>query len=77
MEPDTSFLQREQKIGRVDRYGQQHAVRQVYALAPGTVDRHRYQLGCEKAERHNSVARDPDLLRWILTDEAVNWATGT
>ena len=75
MEPDTSFLQREQKIGRIDRYGQTRAVRQVYALTPGTVDRHRYQLGCDKAERHDAVARDPDLLRWILSGETVDWST--
>ena len=74
LEPDTSFLAREQKIGRVDRYGQRYAVRQVYALTPGTVDKHRYQLGCEKNERHDSVARDPDLLRWILTGENVDWS---
>jgi SNF2 family DNA or RNA helicase len=75
LEPDTSFLAREQKIGRVDRYGQPYAVRQVYALAPGTVDMHRYKLGLEKNERHDSVARDPDLLRWILTGEQVDWST--
>ena len=74
MEPDASFLQREQKTGRVDRYGQQFPVRQVYALSPGTVDRHRYKLGCDKAERHDAVARDPELLRWILGGEAVNWS---
>lgn len=75
MEPDTSFLAREQKIGRVDRYGQQYPVRQVYAISPGTVDSRRFQLGCDKAERHDAVARDPDLLRWILSGEAMNWAT--
>lgn len=74
LEPDTSFLAREQKIGRVDRYGQMFPVRQVYALSPGTVDLHRYKLGCEKAERHDSVARDPDLLRWILTGASVDWS---
>jgi SNF2 family DNA or RNA helicase len=73
MEPDTSFLSREQKIGRVDRYGQQFPVRQVYAISPGTVDERRYQLGCDKAERHDAVARDADLLRWILSGETVNW----
>lgn len=75
MEPDTSFLQREQKIGRVDRYGQQFAVRQVYALSRGTIDERRYKLGCDKAERHDQVARDVDLMRWILTGENVNWST--
>ena len=74
LEPDTSFLAREQKIGRVDRYGQRFAVRQVYALAPGTVDMHRFKLGSDKAERHDSVARDPDLLRWILTGQTVDWS---
>jgi hypothetical protein len=39
------------------------------------VDEHRYQLGTEKNERHDSVARDPDLLRWILTGEHVDWST--
>jgi SNF2 family DNA or RNA helicase len=73
LEPDTSYLQREQKIGRVDRYGQQFPVRQVYALSPGTLDRHRYQLGCDKAERHDQISRDPDLLRWILTGAEMNW----
>jgi SNF2 family DNA or RNA helicase len=76
MEPDTSFLQREQKIGRVDRFGQQFAVRQVYAISRGTVDERRYKLGCDKAERHDQVARDVDLMRWILTGEAMNWAAG-
>jgi SNF2 family DNA or RNA helicase len=75
LEPDTSFLAREQKTGRVDRYGQLYPVRQVYALCKGTVDEHRYQLGTEKNERHDSVARDPDLLRWILTGEHVDWST--
>jgi hypothetical protein len=74
MEPDASFLVREQKIGRVDRYGQKFPVRQVYALSRGTVDERRYQLGCDKAERHDAVARDADLMRWLLTDTAVNWA---
>jgi len=74
LEPDTSFLQREQKIGRVDRYGQKFPVRQVYMLTPGTVDQRRYQLGCDKHERHDQVARDPDLLRWIIEGMAVNWA---
>lgn len=74
MEPDTSFLAREQKVGRVDRYGQRYPVRQVYALTPGTVDQRRYQLGCDKAERHDQVARDPDLLRWILGGVAVDWS---
>jgi SNF2 family DNA or RNA helicase len=75
MEPDTSFLVREQKIGRIDRYGQQYPVRQVYAISPGTVDGRRFQLGNDKAERHDAVARDADLLRWILSGEAVNWSS--
>ena len=75
MEPDTSFLAREQKIGRVDRYGQQYPVRQVYAISPGTVDARRYQLGNDKAERHDAVAQDATLLRWILSGEAVSWSS--
>jgi SNF2 family DNA or RNA helicase len=79
LQPNPSFLAREQVIGRVDRFGQQRGVRVVYALSPGTVDRRLYQMGCDKEERHQQVARDADLMRWVLTDEEVKWqgATGS
>jgi SNF2 family DNA or RNA helicase len=65
-QPDPSFLSREQKIGRVDRIGQLAPVQPVYAITPGTVEVRLYELGCEKAERSESVVRDPDLIKWIL-----------
>jgi SNF2 family DNA or RNA helicase len=65
-QPDPSFMSRDQKVGRVDRMGQQYAVRQVYAITPGTVDKRLYDLGCEKEERANQVTRDFDLMRWIV-----------
>lgn len=66
MQPDPSFLSREQKIGRVDRITQVLPVQPVYALTPGTVDLRLFQLGNEKEERSASVLRDPDLIRWIV-----------
>jgi SNF2 family DNA or RNA helicase len=66
IQPDPSFLSRDQKIGRVDRIGQQFPVRQVYAISPGTLDRRLYQLGCDKEERAAQLTRDPDLLRWLI-----------
>jgi SNF2 family DNA or RNA helicase len=74
LQPDPSYRSREQKIGRVDRYGQQLAVRHVYAISPGTVDERLYRLGDEKEERAAQLTRDPDLLRWMITGEEVNWA---
>jgi SNF2-related domain/Helicase conserved C-terminal domain len=66
LQPDPSFLSREEKIGRVDRTGQRNAVRVVYSITHGTVEKHLYELGCEKAERAHQVTDDPALLRWIL-----------
>lgn len=69
LQPDPSFLSREQKIGRVDRIGQPSAVRVINSITPGTVEERLYKLGCEKEERAGSVTRDADLMRWILTGE--------
>lgn len=66
LQPDPSYLSREQKIGRVDRIGQTRPVRVVYSISPGTVEQRLYTLGTEKQERAASVVRDPDLMRWII-----------
>lgn len=65
-EPEPSYLAREQRMGRVDRYGQKSGVRQVHALTRGTVDQRLFDLGCEKAERAAQVEQDAALMRWIL-----------
>ena len=66
MQPDPSFTGREQMTGRGDRFGQARAFRQVYALTPGTVDIRLYELGLDKAERHEQVTQDAALLRWMM-----------
>lgn len=66
LQPNPSFIAREQLIGRVDRWGQQNPVRVVYMLSPGTVDQRLYELGCQKEERHASVTQDAAMLRWML-----------
>jgi SNF2 family DNA or RNA helicase len=66
-QPDPVFRSREQKIGRVDRIGQEKAVRVIYSITPHTVEEGLFQLGEEKAERVMNVTRDADLLRWIVT----------
>src|SRR5262249_1485205 len=58
LQPNPSYVRREQIIGRADRRGQTHPVRTVYMISPGTVDSRLYELGCEKEERHASVTRD-------------------
>ena len=79
IQPDPSFLSRDQKIGRVDRIGQEFPVRQVYAISPGTLDRRMYQLGCDKQERAAQLTRDADLLRWLVqgddNDSTAGFAT--
>jgi SNF2 family DNA or RNA helicase len=69
LQPDPSYLSREQKIGRVDRIGSEihDSIRVVYAITPGTVEERLYQLGQEKAERAMAVTNDPALLRWMVT----------
>ena len=66
IQPDPSFLSREQKIGRIDRITQRAPVQPVYAITPGTVDERLYKLGNEKENRAASVTMDVDLLRWIV-----------
>lgn len=65
-EPEPSYLAREQRMGRVDRFGQKRGVRQVHALARGTVDERLFALGNEKQERAAQVEQDAALMRWIL-----------
>lgn len=66
LQPDPSFIMREQKIGRADRRGQQWPCRTVYMISPGTADQRLYDLGCEKEERHVTVTRDAEMMRWVL-----------
>lgn len=66
LQPDPSFIMREQKIGRADRRGQLYPCRQVYMISPGTADQRLYDLGTEKDERHREVTRDAEMMRWIL-----------
>jgi SNF2 family DNA or RNA helicase len=69
LQPDPSFLGREQKIGRIDRIGSEihDSIRTVYAITPDTVEERLYQLGQEKEERAMSVTNDPQLMRWMVT----------
>lgn len=69
MQPNPSFRGRDQAIGRVDRVSQVNPVRVVHSISPGTVDERMYALGCQKEERHQQVARDADLLRWIMGED--------
>jgi hypothetical protein len=69
LQPNPSYLVRDQVMGRVDRRGQTAKVRQIYSITPGTVEERLFALGCEKEERSNSVSRDVDLLRWIVQGE--------
>ena len=69
LEPDPSYSSREQKIGRVDRWGQEHGVRVVNCLSPGSVDERLYQLGNEKEERAAQVTQDAELIRWLIGNE--------
>lgn len=69
MQPDPSWRSREQKIGRIDRIGQdtaQGGIRTVYSITPGTVEERLFQLGQDKGERADQVTRDAELLRWII-----------
>ena len=66
LEPNPSYVHREQLTGRGDRFGRQGAFRQVWFLTPGTVDTRLYQLGTEKEERHETLVRDTALLRWMM-----------
>lgn len=69
LQPDPSFFGTQQVIGRVDRIGQEHPVRVVYSITPGTVEERLYQLSCDKQGRAEEVTRDADLLRWIITGD--------
>jgi len=65
-EPDPSYVSREQKIGRVDRWGQEQGVRVVYALTPDSVDIRLHSLGDEKESRAAQVTQDAALMRWLI-----------
>lgn len=65
LQPQPSYLAREQAIGRVDRIGQQFPVQVIHSITPGTVEKGLYLLGNAKEERAGSVTSDKDLLRWI------------
>jgi SNF2 family DNA or RNA helicase len=69
LQPDPSFFVNEQVIGRIDRIGQQNAVRVVYSITPGTVEERLHQLSLDKTARAESVTLDADLLRWLITGE--------
>ena len=66
MEPNPSYVHREQITGRADRWGQPLAVRQVWSLTPGTVDTRLYTLGLDKEDKHQRIVRDAAMLRWIM-----------
>jgi SNF2 family DNA or RNA helicase len=67
LQPNPSFLQTDQAIGRIDRIGQEYPVRVIYSLTPNTVEERLFQLSQEKQERADEVTRDADLMRWMLT----------
>jgi SNF2 family DNA or RNA helicase len=68
LQPNPSRVQREQIIGRIDRWGQTAAVRQVHCLSHGSaVDLRLYQLGCEREERASAITRDAQLMTWCIT----------
>lgn len=66
LQPNPSFVMREQIIGRADRHGAQHPIRTVYMISPGTVDERLLELGNIKDSRHTTVTRDPELMRWVI-----------
>jgi SNF2 family DNA or RNA helicase len=66
MQPEPGFRAREQKIGRVDRIGQDRPVQVVNSITPGTVEQQLYELGTQREERATQVTRDADLMRWII-----------
>lgn len=69
LQPNPSFVYREQLTGRGDRWGQTREFRQVWCLSPGTVDIRLYQMGLDKAEQHQQVVRDPEMLRWMMSTQ--------
>lgn len=69
MQPTPSFRARDQVIGRADRMGQPHPVRQVHMITPGTCDVRMYQLGCEKSTRIDDFHQDAAMLRWVAGGE--------
>lgn len=71
LQPSPSFRETEQVIGRVDRIGQERPVRVVYSLSRGTVEERLLTLSQDKEGRANDVTRDADLLRWMISGEAV------
>jgi SNF2-related domain/Helicase conserved C-terminal domain len=68
LQPNPSYVAREQIIGRVDRWGQTEDVRVVYMVSPGTVDQRLYELAQVKERRADSVNQDAELMRWIIGD---------
>jgi SNF2 family DNA or RNA helicase len=66
LQPNPSFLQTDQAIGRVDRIGQRYPVRVIYSITPETVEERLFELSQSKEERADQVTRDADLMRWIL-----------
>jgi len=68
LQPYPSHIMTTQIIGRADRRGQTRLVRVVYMISPGTVDSRLFELSCEKDERHQSVTRDAEMMRWMITE---------
>lgn len=66
LQPNPSFVMREQIIGRADRHGAQWPIRTVYMISPGTVDERLHELGNVKDGRHTTVTRDPEMMRWVI-----------
>ena len=66
LEPNPSFVHREQITGRADRWGQPLAVRQVWSLCPGTVDIPLYEAGLDKEATHENFVRDAAVLRRLM-----------
>lgn len=69
LQPEPSYLKREQAIGRIDRIGQENVARVVYAITPGTVEERLFRLGEDKQARAGEVMGDASWMRWIVTGE--------
>jgi sulfur carrier protein ThiS len=67
LEPNPSYVHREQIEGRGDRFGRTVALRRVYALTPGTVDVRLYEMGLDKEGKHQRVVQDAAVLRWAMS----------
>ena len=67
LEPNPSYVHREQIEGRGDRFGRTTPMRRVYSLTPGSVEIRLHQMGDDKEGKHQRVVQDAATLRWAMS----------